>query len=219
MSRGPARTVILLAVLLVLAAAAALRWAAGRSHQRAARSVAAAPAPADTGAPSPGAAEAADDEPFGDVDDAGRAWASVDMDAIRKALPDNLYWTMAVPTKDPAVIRAREEERERWNVEYGKVLSGTATAEEVDAYYAHRQRVSEDYLEFIVYLLQNYGYQIPPRDVAALKLAAEMHNARLEEIPRQITEAQQRREAHEAARREWLAQQRAFSGDSGGAAR
>lgn len=147
----------------------------------------------------------------GSMDDAAHAWASVDMEAIRKALPDNTYWKMAVPTKNPEVIRAREAERERMNVEYGKVLSNTATAEEVDTYYAQRQRLSQDYLEFIVYLLTNYGYQIPPRDVAALKLAAEMHNARLEEFPRKIAEAHERREAHEAARRAWLEQQQAFN--------
>jgi len=50
--------------------------------------------------------------------------------------------------------------------------------------------------------------------VAALKLAAEMHNARLEEIPRQLAEAHERREAHEAARRQWQEQQQAFNADA-----
>jgi hypothetical protein len=141
------------------------------------------------------------------------SWDSVDLEAIRAALPDNLYWEMSSPTKDPEVLSKRQAERERWNLEYGKVLSNTATAEEIDAYYAHRQRLSEDYLEFVVYLLTNYGYEIPARDVALLKLAAEMHNARLEELPRQIAEAHQRREAHDAARRAWLEEQRAFEGE------
>jgi hypothetical protein len=153
-------------------------------------------------------------DPLGDVDDPGAAWASVDMEAIRAALPDNTYWKMGAPTKDPEVLRWREEERARWNVEYGKVLSNTATAEEIDAYYAERQKLSNDYLEFIVHLLTNYGYQIPMRDVALMKLAAEMHLARLEEIPRQITEAQARREEHDAARRAWLEEQKAFEKDS-----
>jgi len=156
-------------------------------------------------------------DPLAALEDPESAWASVDLDAIRRAMPDNLYWKMAAPTKDPAVLREREEERARWNVEYGKVLSNTATAEEIDAYYAERQRLSEDYLEFIVYLLTNYGYQVPRRDVAALKLAAEMHHARLEEIPRQITEAHERREAHDAARRAWLKEQEAFDGRTPGA--
>jgi hypothetical protein len=66
------------------------------------------------------------------------------MSAVRAALPDNIYWTMSAPTDEPAVLQAREEERARWNVEYGKVLSNTATADEVEAYYAHRKRLSSD---------------------------------------------------------------------------
>jgi len=154
-----------------------------------------------------------DDDPA-DFDNPPEAWATVDLDAIRAALPDNLYWKMAVPTKDPEVLRQREEERARWNVEYGKVLSNTATDEEIDAYYAGRQRLSEDYLQFIVYLMTNYGYQIPRRDVAAMKLAAEMHHERLEEIPRKIAEAHERHKAHDAARRAWLEEQRAFGVDT-----
>lgn len=219
MQRGSSRLGLVAALLiaLLLVVGAVLRW---RLHGMQARLTTPAPVVAARATPpTPGAAdaragdEALESDPFGAPDDPARAWASVDMEAIRKALPDNSYWRMAVPTKDPEVLRRRDEERERWNVEYGKVLSNTATAEEIDAYYAQRQHLSEDYLEFIVYLLTNYGYQIPERDVAALKLAAEMHHARLEEIPRQIAEAQQRREAHEEARRAWLAQQKDFGDD------
>ena len=55
---------------------------------------------------------------------------------------------------------------------------------------------------------------LSPRDVAALKLAGELHLARLEEIPRELAEAQQRREAHDAARRTWLDEQKAFESDA-----
>jgi hypothetical protein len=119
---------------------------------------------------------------------------------------------MSAPTTDPDEIRRREEERDRWNVEYGKVLSNTATAAEVDAYYAHRRRLSLDYIEFMTELLTDYGEGLPERDIQLLKIALRLHMARLEEIPRQITEAHQRREAHEEARRVWLEQQKAFDG-------
>ena len=145
-----------------------------------------------------------------DDDAAARAWASVDMDEVRKAMPDNLYWKMSVPTKDPDVLRAREEERDRWNTEYGKVLSNTATAEEIDAYYEQRRRLSNDYIGFAGYLLLRYGHTLPARDVAMLKLAIKLHMARLEEIPRQIAEAQARREAQDAVRRAWLEDQKAL---------
>jgi hypothetical protein len=211
-------------LILALVAAAALRWSGGgrplpTMH---APSIApsppgaraAAPAPVSAGAPAGGRADANDGSPAGDplaaLEDAARAWAAVDMEAIRAAMPDNLYWKMAAPTTDPELLRAREEERARWNVEYGKVLSNTATAEEIDAYYAEQQRLSEDYLEFLLHLAKHYGEVIPPRDAALLKLAGEMHLARLEEIPRRIAEAHERRAAHDALRRAWLEEQKAF---------
>jgi len=153
---------------------------------------------------------ATDEDPMEALEDSAGDWERVDMEEIRTAMPDTLYWKMAAPTQDPEVLRAREEERARWNTEYGKVLSNTATAEEIDAFYAQQQRISEDYLEFLVYLGSHYAEVIPSKDVGLLKLAGELHLARLEEIPRRITEAQERREAHDAARRAWLEEQKKF---------
>jgi len=157
-----------------------------------------------------------DEDPFADHDASRGTWAALDLEAVRAAMPDNLYWKMAAPTKDPDLLRWREEERARLNVEYGKVLSNTATAEEIDAYFAERKRLSDDYLEFVVYVLTNYGGAIPKEGVALLKLAGEMHAARLEEMPRQIAEAHARREAHDALRREWLEEQKAFAEGTSG---
>ena len=136
--------------------------------------------------------------------DPGAAWARVDMEAVRSAMPDNLYWMLAAPTQDPKVIEARAKDRARWNEEYGKVLSNTATAEEVDAYYAHQQLVSSDYLEFVAHVLTHYGDAIPKRDAGLMKLAGEMHLARLEEIPvrsrrhTSVAKHTQRHDAHGA---------------------
>ena len=157
------------------------------------------------------------DEPAADPLAAGAeemphgTWEALDLEDVRKAMPDNSYWKMAAPTKDPELLKWREEERARWNVEYGKVLSNTATAEEIDAYYAERKRISDDYLEFVVYVVTNYGNAIPREGLNLLKLAGEMHAMRLEEIPRQMAEAQARREAHDAARRAWLEEQKEFA--------
>jgi hypothetical protein len=147
------------------------------------------------------------------LDDMQTPWAAVDLEALRAELPDNLYWKMASPTKDPAVIQEREAERARWNVEYGKILSNTATPDEIDTYYAHRYRLSSDYVEFATFLLADYGDQLDARDVGLLKIAIELHMARLEEIPRQIAEAHERCAAHEAVRRQWLESQKAFDGE------
>lgn len=147
--------------------------------------------------------------------DEGGSWAEVDLEEVRRALPDNLYWQTSVPTEDLRELDRRAEERARWNDEYGKVLSNTATEQEIEAYYAHRQRVSEDAIEFANHLLNHYEDVLPPKDVGLLELAIELHLARLEEIPGQIADANQRREAHEAARQAWLEEQAAFEDDAG----
>jgi hypothetical protein len=150
-------------------------------------------------------------DPLSPLQDTAEAWAQVDFDEIRKAMPDNLYWKMAFPTKDPALIKEREERREQWNSEFGKVQSNTATDEEIDAYYGEQQKLSNDYLEFLVYLGTHYGEVVPKGEIGMLKLAGELHLARLEEIPRKIAEAKERHAAHEAARRAWLEEQKQFA--------
>jgi hypothetical protein len=46
--------------------------------------------------------------------------------------------------------------------------------------------------------------------VGLLALARRLHLARLEELPRDLSDALVRREAHEQARLDWLEQQRLF---------
>lgn len=229
------RSVVVLSVVLLLLVILMLRQGAERPTAPPPAPVAAAPAPAPA-PPSPPAAKPSipallkvpplpppaavakkkDDKDAAPVDpvmtpgDPELSWDKVDMEKIRAVMPDNIYWRMSAPTNDPEILKQREEERDRWNAEYGKVLSNTATAEEIDAYYDHRQKLMNDNIAFAGYVLAAYSEQLPERDVALLKLAVKLNLARLEEIPRQITEAQQRREEHEAARRAWLADQAAF---------
>lgn len=165
--------------------------------------------PESLGPLAPPIADPLEDDPLAGSDN---GWAAVDMDAVRAAMPDNLYWQMGVPTKDPEILRQREEERARWNVEYGKVLSNTATEDEVHAYFEYRDRLASDYVEFITHVLENYGESLTLRDVGLLKVAAELNLARLEEIPRQLADALERRKAHAAAREAWLQEQALFQG-------
>jgi len=144
----------------------------------------------------------------------GGTWNNFDMNAVRAALPDNIYWKMSEPTKDEQAIEERERERARWNVEYGKVLSGTGTDEEIRAYYDNKSRISADYIEFSTYLLDHYESELPDRDVALLQLARRLHQARLEEVPRKLEEAFERKRAQDAARAAWLADEKAFNQDA-----
>jgi hypothetical protein len=161
---------------------------------------------------------AAPDTATGDVSSeandemAAVAWSAVDMEEVRKAMPDNLYWKLSVPTKDPQVLEGRAAERARWNVQYGKILSGTASEEEIRAFYDFRAQLSGDYVEFTTYLLDHYGNTLPERDAGMLELARRLNQARLAEIPRKIEDALERKRAQDAARAAWLKDQAVFGG-------
>jgi len=219
--------ILALAVALVVGARVALWWLApgesGRvdvpSPAAAPASpgpVAAAPEPNVSREPSVNEAVSRAPEPAPDSDaeieaDLRGPWASVDLEQVRRAMPDNTYWRLGVPTRDPRVLEAREQERAHWNVEYGKVLSGTATEQEIQTYFDYRHRLSADYVEFAEYLLDHYGDQLPERDTRLLELATRLHLARLEEIPRKTEEALERKRKQDAARAAWLADQAAFA--------
>jgi hypothetical protein len=163
----------------------------------------------DDGQPSEDQAYKAD--PAAPSEDTADQWARIDFDEIKRALPDSTYWKMAFPTSDENLKAEREKIRAEWAAQAAKIQSNTATDEEIDAYYAEQQKLSTDYLEFLVYLADHYGNLVPRGEVGALKLAGEMHLARMEEFPRKIAEAKARRAEHEKARQEWLAQQQQFA--------
>lgn len=155
---------------------------------------------------------AADLQPLPDQDAIAAAWAQVDFDEVRRALPDNLYFELSAPTDDEEVIAARAAERARWNQEYGKVISGTGTEEEVLAYFDLRARLSADYVELTSYLLDHYGGVLDERDQGLLDLARRLHAARLQEIPVQVERALDRKRQQDEARAAWLADEAEFAG-------
>lgn len=127
----------------------------------------------------------------------------VDLAKLRERLPDNLYWELGVPTKDPGVLQKRKEEELRWNELFGKVQSNTATEQEIRQYYEHRRKVSEDFIEFASLVLQEYGPQLPEQERGLYELSIRMHRTRLEEIPRQTEEALARKRDQDQRRENW----------------
>jgi hypothetical protein len=127
----------------------------------------------------------------------------VDLAKLRERLPHNLYWQLGAPTEDPTVLRQREEETQRWNTLHGKVVSNTATEEEIHEYFEHRRAVSEDFIEFARTVLQEYGDQLPEQERGLYELSIRMHSTRLEEIPRQIDEALARKRLQDERRQKW----------------
>jgi hypothetical protein len=207
-----------LAVVLALALLAGLAFAAWRWLGRApepptwSESTSPRPAaePAEPASPPPAAPPGAQD--FSSEPPLGIG--SVDLEEVRAALPDNLYWQSAAPTDDPAVLEEREREKALRNEQYGKILSGTGTDAEILAYYDQRMRASTDYVQFADHLLEHYGSDLSDQDQTLLHVAKRLHLARLEEIPRRIQEARERRAAQDEARRKWLEEEQEFRSDS-----
>jgi len=127
----------------------------------------------------------------------------VNLDRLRAEIPRNRYWVDSVPTRDPEVLKRRETEAAGWNELYGKVLSGTASTEEIRTWVDHRRTVSEDAIDFAQRMLTEYGSALPERDRGLLELAIEMHRTRLAELPRQEAEARARKDEQDRRRAAW----------------
>ena len=129
----------------------------------------------------------------------------VSLERLRAELPRNRYWIDSAPTNDPQELKRRETEAAAWNDLHGKVLSGTATTDEIHTWVDHRRQVSEDAIELAQRILAEQGSELPDRDRGLLELAVEMHRTRLDELPRQESEAQARKVEQDRRRAEWKA--------------
>ena len=140
----------------------------------------------------------------------GLVWGDIDLREAQAVMPDNLYWQKGAPTKDPAVLEAREQEKKRRNEEYGRVLAGDANEAEVNAYYDYRERLSTDYLEFAEWMRNRYGDKISDEFRGMLDLSIKLHKARLAQIPQDREDALARSREHEKIRQDWQREQEEF---------
>jgi hypothetical protein len=200
-------------------------WCALRASTAPQRSGAVVPAEAPAvGAPSRSDAPPADDHAevrppllpeAGSDAEAPQAFASIDLDAVRKAIPDNAYWDNLAPTQDPRLLGDRERAAQRRNELYGKILSGTGTDDEIRQYFDERTHLSSDYVRFVDWVIEHQSGDLSEQDLELLHVAKRLHLARLEEIPRRMQEAFDRRAKQDAARAAWQAEQRDFESDDG----
>lgn len=109
------------------------------------------------------------------------------------------------------MLEAREEEKKRRNEEYGRVLSGDANEEQVNAYYDYRERISTDFLEFAEWMSNRYGDKVPDQFRGLLDLSVNLHKARLAEIPRDREDALARSREREKIREDWRREQEEFN--------
>lgn len=130
-------------------------------------------------------------------------WPGVDVPALRREMPDNRYWTEAFPTTDPAELAQREQRDAARNEVFGKIQAGTASLQEIEAYYDDRNDISTDYVAFVDRLLAQHHDAVPDRDRGLLELARDMHADRLESLPRERARALERKALQDEARAAW----------------
>jgi len=138
------------------------------------------------------------------------AWAKVDIARLQREMPDNLYWELAAPTSDEWLLEHRKEVKAHWEKEYGQILSNKASEKQIRDYYAHQHKVSTDYVVFATQLLNRHSKDLPERDVSFQKLARNLHLARLEELPKKLSNAMALRIKQEERRAAWLADKEGF---------
>jgi len=137
-------------------------------------------------------------------------WGDIDLREAQAIMPDNLYWKWGAPTDDPELLAEREAEKKRRNEEYGRVLSGDAGEEEVDAYYDYRERLSTDYLEFAEWMRNRYGDGLSEEFRGLLDLSIKLHSARLAQMSQDRDRALAHSRERARIRAEWQREQKEF---------
>jgi len=108
----------------------------------------------------------------------------LDLQKLRSQIPDNRYWQLDAPTTDVEVAKERAEKAKARNTMFGRIQANEASAEEIRAYYEERRRVSKDYLELALMVLDGRAGEASERDRGLFELTANLHRARLEQIDR-----------------------------------
>lgn len=146
---------------------------------------------------------------FSPGDDAA-SWAKVDLDALQAQMPDNLYWTLAAPTQDAAVLAQRKELKEYWEDQYAKINANLASEEEIRAYFEYREQKATDYVEFATALLHQYGDELSEQAHHFQVFARNLNVVQLQELPRKLTHALENRKRFIAKREAWLKDKTAY---------
>lgn len=145
----------------------------------------------------------------------GLVYGEIDLREALALMPDNLYWKLGAPTKDPEVLAEREAERKRRNEEYGRVLAGDASEDEVRAYYDYKKKLSSDYLEFAEFMARRHRDSDNKEFVGMLDLATKLHAEKLAALTGELEDALARARERAQIREDWRRQKEEFGPDGG----
>jgi hypothetical protein len=106
----------------------------------------------------------------------------LDLQKLRSKIPDNRYWQLDMPTSDVDVAKERAEKAQQRNAMFGRIQANEASEQEIRAYYDERRRVSKDYLELALMVLDGQAGEVSERDRGLFELTANLHRARLKQV-------------------------------------
>lgn len=145
-----------------------------------------------------------------DANDVAAAWAKVDLEALRNSMPNNLYWVLAAPTSDAAVLAERKEIKQYWEAQYKLINANHADEATIRAYFEHKTHMANDYVEFATALLNRYGADMPEEGRHLQTFARNLNLVQLQELPKKLQNALDSRKAFLERRENWLADKEAY---------
>lgn len=180
------KTLVIVAGVVLLGAAVALSLVL-RSKDEAAPATKPAPPVAEQGGSS---STASPDSGFAsETAEGSQASYPIQLEKLRSKIPDNRYWELDSPTSDVEVAKQRAAKAKARNDMLGRITANEASPEEIRAYYDERRRISSDYLELALRVLNGEAGEVSERDRGMFELTANLHRARLKQVDRDQRDA------------------------------
>lgn len=103
----------------------------------------------------------------------------VDPQLLADTFPGNL----ALPPITDEDRERKKLERDKRNLDFGKISANKSTEPEILAYYDHQRRLSEDSRQILEFVLAEYGNRFSEKNIKKHKFLLAQFNKRLEYIP------------------------------------
>lgn len=180
------KTLVIVAGVVLLGAAVALSLVL-RSKDEPAPATKPAPPVVERGGSS---STASTDSGFAsETPEGSQASYPIQLEKLRSKIPDNRYWELDSPTSDVEVAKQRAAKAKARNDLLGRITANEASPEEIRAYYDERRRISSDYLELALRVLNGEAGEVSERDRGMFELTANLHRARLKQVDRDQRDA------------------------------
>jgi hypothetical protein len=98
---------------------------------------------------------------------------------LKQHFPDN----QAVPPATREEFMKKQDEREKREKLYGRIAANKASRQEIDRYYREQERLAEDSIEILLYILTEHADEMSETSLKKHEFLLENFYKRLERIP------------------------------------